>query len=126
MLQHFVEDLPDHFMRRCVASLHVFGQDSVVVTCFNLLEAINGSLHFNLCELWYFIFHVFAAARLPFVRLCFPSFEILVLRLQAEFRHIVCCGIHRRHWQFLSLMWLSRLCHFSHSGWELFPSRFYA
>ena len=49
--QHFVEDVSDHFLRRCVASHDVLGPDSVVVTCFTSFEFINRSLYFILCEL---------------------------------------------------------------------------
>ena len=44
-----------HLFSRFVACLDVFGSGSIVVTCFTFFEATNGSLHFILCELWYFI-----------------------------------------------------------------------
>ena len=71
LLQHFVEDLSDHFFRRFVACLDVFGPDSVVVTCFTFFlrpfmaactsSCVNSGisfltsslqLFFSVCLLW--------------------------------------------------------------------------
>ena len=45
----------------------------------------------------------------------FPDFESLAVLLQADFRHMACWKNHRKHLQFLFLMWLCRL-----SGWAFF------
>ena len=101
VLQHFVQFLYFHFFRRFIARLDVFGSESVVVTCFTLFEATNGSLYFFSCELRFFMSHVFVIAFLLGFPSPKPSFEGLVLLLQSGFQHMACCRIHRRHLQFL-------------------------
>ena len=54
----------------------------------------------------------------------FGSFFALFLRI--VLLHKACCRIHRRHGQFLSLMWLFRLCHFHFRDECSFSCRFYA
>ena len=58
-------------------------------------------MYFVLHGLWYFIFHVFVAALLLVAHSCF-HFSDSCIFLQAEFRHIACCRILKRHLQSFS------------------------
>ena len=96
-LQHFVEDLSDHFFRRFVACLDVFGLDSV---CRHLLypflrvsmavctsSCVNSGISFfrHHCS-----FHLLCSF---LFRIC----DGLALLLKVDLMHRVCCGIHQRH-----------------------------
>ena len=60
-----------------VVSSLVLTSSAGVVTCFSFIEAINGSLYFNLCELWYFISQVFVIAFLLGVHSYFQVLRVL-------------------------------------------------
>ena len=105
LLQHFVEDLSDHFSRRFVACLDAFGSGFRCCHLLHLFLKISMAvLYFILCEVWSFISHVFVTALSSRCSFLFPSFEGLVLLLQADFRHDgLLQNLPKTFQQFLSL-----------------------